>query len=313
MVKKIVILVLTFALKINAQVNLVMNPGFENYTSCPNGPAELPKCIGWTHNGSSDYFNTCAPYNQASIPNNWGGFQQAASGSGYAAIITYYSQSLNFRELISQNLLSPLVIGTKYFVSFRTSLSLGFVENANSATNKIGAMFRKVPLTGFSAIITNNPPIYSNAVINDSLNWTKVFGSFVSDSSYTHIVLGNFFDDNNTNINQVYPAPVNHAYYYIDDVCVSTDSSFASNFVTGISENHENDMIGIFPNPAYDRINVSTTYLINNFEILNIHGEIILEGLMNSSSLNISVTNLNDGVYLLRLNKKYSSKFLIVK
>ena len=61
-------------------------------------------------------------------------------------------------------------------------------------------MFSKKSLSGFSSIITNNPPVYSNTVSMDTLNWTRVFGSFVADSAYTHILLGNFFADANNGL-----------------------------------------------------------------------------------------------------------------
>lgn len=44
-----------------AQVNLVPNPSFESYSTCPDGSSQLYKATPWFNPalGSPDYFNVC--------------------------------------------------------------------------------------------------------------------------------------------------------------------------------------------------------------------------------------------------------------
>jgi hypothetical protein len=298
-----------------SQTNLVPNPSFETYTACPNGPAQIPKAQGWFHNGSSDYFNACDLSNSTSVPFNFGGYQTAASGVAYAGIATYYSLSGNAHELLSQALTSTLSIGTKYFISFKTCLSICSSANSNCATNKIGTMFLTKPFSGFNSIITNNVPVYSNAIITDTINWTKVFGSFIADSAYTQVLIGNFFSDSNTSINQIVPASYDIAYYYVDDVCVSTDSLFTLNyFPTAVNDfKNQSLKIQIHPNPVSESFKVYGIINDTDFIILNIYGEGLMQGLISKKQNSIEVPNLNPGVYYLFLNESGTNQTTTIK
>jgi hypothetical protein len=50
--------------------NLVQNPNFETYSTCPTGASEVIKAIPWRDptGTSSDYFNACAS-GYANVPN----------------------------------------------------------------------------------------------------------------------------------------------------------------------------------------------------------------------------------------------------
>src|SRR5207253_1670664 len=101
----------------------------------------------------------------------------------------------------------------------------------NIATNKIGALiatYQYYDTTGKTSF-KNYATLYADSIIKDSINWTKISGSFIADSIYKYLIIGAFFDNahldtlnlpfdtNGNSHNQV-------SYYYIDDVCVSTDS-----------------------------------------------------------------------------------------
>src|SRR5687768_16803403 len=66
--------------------NLVPNPSFEDYDTCPEFLSQINYAIGW---GSSrqtpEYYNSCAiPFTVASVPHNYFGSQYPASGNAYA-------------------------------------------------------------------------------------------------------------------------------------------------------------------------------------------------------------------------------------
>ncbi len=105
---------------INAQINLVPNYTFEQYSNCPTEPNQVPFAIGWKNFGSTpDYFNACN-FSSLGVPNNVVGFQNALSGQAYCGLYTYWT-SVNAKEHIGTQLNSSLVIGTKYCVSVNIS------------------------------------------------------------------------------------------------------------------------------------------------------------------------------------------------
>jgi hypothetical protein len=86
-----------------------------------------------------------------------------------------------------------------------------------------------------------------------------IFGSFIADSAYDHLYLGNFFDTAHTDT--IMDAPLTlGAYYFIDDVCVSSDSVFAFNW-TPVHEVESEDPIWLYPNPSTGRIYIESNEL----------------------------------------------------
>src|SRR5260221_14559404 len=95
----------------------------------------------------------------------------------------------------------------------------------------MGVMFSTVPYDIFNPTpMTNNATLYTNSIINDTVNWTMIFGSFIADSAYNYIILGNFFDNNHTDTLMITTGFFNASYYYLDDICVSTDSLFTATY-----------------------------------------------------------------------------------
>jgi hypothetical protein len=263
-------LLLTFNVIVKAQINLVPNPSFEDTSYCVTGPADMQAALGWqSYADSPDYFNPCTSAPSVSTPFNWGGYQQPASGNAYSALGVYSSAfgQVNGREFIGRALSAQLSIGTKYYVSFKVNLSISSTIWANCATNNIGAGFSTIPYHWSSnpLAVTNNPKVYSNNIITDTLNWTVIFGSFIADSAYQYIVLGNLFDDSSTDTlivdSNASPYPNCFAYYYVDDVCVSTDSAYTANYIyTGTHEELIQDKFHLFPNPVQDYLQIKQTF-----------------------------------------------------
>jgi hypothetical protein len=295
-----------------------VNPSFEDTVSCPYQSGDIDKSIGWTSFcGSPDYFNTCNQFDWG-VPNNISGYQQAASGNAYVGFISYSNVGANTREFPACNLSSPLTIGTKYYLSFKTGLSLENIANpANCASNKIGATFT----TGAyfcNSIITNTHPIFTNSIITDSLNLTRITGSFVADSAYTYLVIGNFFDDANTDTIKFFNSWwSDFAYYYLDDVALSTDSSFVYNYSysTGVAENNFSNQITAYPNPVVDYLNIkNTSNQPLDISIYNILGELLYSANgVTDKTFSVNLTNTQKGLLLVNIKTKSESinyKFL---
>ncbi len=302
-----------------AQTNLVPNPSFEDTVHCPPGSDHMNYSTDWSsYSASPDYFNSCCTPSAfgASVPINFGGYQQAASGNAYAGFITYWSLAPNYREIIGGQLSTPLNIGTKYFASFKIALSLSTTCPSNYATNKIGINFSTAPFSIFNpASITNSAKVYSTTIITDTLNWTRIFGSFIADSTYDYVMLGNFFDSTHTDTLKFMNSTLNIAYYYIDDICVSTDSAFTYNYV-GINEINENPIIIISPNPASNYISINFPELTGKFNlsVYNIYGQTLFRTEnINTSHLSIDISNYPDGILILQIlykEKLFNYKFI---
>lgn len=253
-----------------AQINLVPNPSFESYTLCPDNWAQITRASGWNTAGASpDYYNACASAGSFSVPGNAQGYQLAADGNAYVGIRTYArgdnSNYSIYREVIVSSLSSSLTIGQKYFVSFKVSLTLNNIESG-VAVNKTGALFTTYPLVYTGTDSTDAMPtnknfahIYTDSIITDTANWTMIAGSFVADSGYSHIYIGNFFENQNTDTIIFNPDSLIGccSYYYVDDVRVSTDSNFV---YTEIQEESLKNNLNIYPNPVTDYFHINQAF-----------------------------------------------------
>lgn len=202
---------------VHAQVNLVPNPSFEQYSSCPGAFGEVYKATGWNSFNSAEYFHSCATSSDVQVPTNYMGYQYPATGNAYSGFFAYFA-SVDYHEFLYTQLLNPLITNQKYFISFKVSpADSGFCVYSNKTGIKF---FTTQP---DSILLNNTAHFFTNTIITDTAGWTTVTGSFIADSAYNYAVIGNFFSDANTDIiDNNCNSPV--SYYYIDDICVSTDS-----------------------------------------------------------------------------------------
>ena len=239
----LIILILTYGL-CNGQ-NLAPNPSFEDNDSC----TQLPL---WTEINSADYFDACFNY----TPQNPFGFQYPASGDAYMGFFTHGNGSAipDYRELIGGPLLVPLIVGQKYFVSLKVNLANN--PTAQCATNNIGVLFTNkiypkdtVILQPNTPFINNHAHVHTSNIISDTFNWTTISGSFMSDSVYHYIYIGNFFDDEHTD-SILLDGDACNSYYFLDDICVSTDS-LGCFPATGINQVKSNEEIGFISKSVF--------------------------------------------------------------
>ena len=223
--KKIFIFVFSIiSSNIYGQLNLVPNPSFEQYSSCPSAGGQVSKATGWNSYNTSDYFNLCASSSDLQVPQNIFGYQIPATGNAYCGFFSYYNGD-NYHEFLFAQLSTPLIINQKYFISFKVSPA---DRNFCVYSNKTGAkFFTTVPP---NILLNNSAQFHTNNIITDTAGWTKVSGFFTADSAYKFISIGNFFTDGNTNIiDNNCNNPL--SYYFIDDVCLSTDSLLCNSLV----------------------------------------------------------------------------------
>src|ERR1017187_6258780 len=85
---RISFLIFLFLFKFSfAQINLVQNGSFEQFTHCINTNGEVDSCIGWhAIKNSPDYFNSCTNYFGATVPYNYCGYQEPFEGHAYMGL-----------------------------------------------------------------------------------------------------------------------------------------------------------------------------------------------------------------------------------
>lgn len=240
---------LSFSLLLHAQ-NLVPNPSFEDTVACPTSVDEVYNCVGWSSFGNtSDYFNMCNT-GVVGVPNNFFGFQYAHNGAAYCGLYNY-EPTVGYREYIGSLLTDSLQIGIKYFVSFYTNLS----NTRRCKSNKIGVRFSTIPYSSTQLPPLNNwSHLFSQNLITDTANWSFITGSFIADSNYKYIIVGNFYDNLNTDTLDCGPSSGSIAYLYIDDVCVSVDSAVCNDVKMGSFIKTIENQFRMFPNPSSEKI-----------------------------------------------------------
>jgi hypothetical protein len=288
--------------------NLVPNPSFENYTSCPNSSYQIHYASGWSaFRNTPDYFNSCSSQSSGfNVPNTIIGFQYAVSGNAYAGFYSYFPSSGQPRECLGAALVSPLTIGTKYFINFKVNLcQIDSVALNNCATDHIGALFSTNQYSfSSSAPINNFAQVYSTSIVSDTTNWATIKGSFIADSAYQYISIGNFFDDISTNKIYFFTSSTYAAYYFVDDICVSADSIFTETW-TNIKEINNHSSINIYPNPCTDIAIVDlkeSTNIPLTLTIYNSLGQVVYrKQTVNEEQVTLNLNNLSSGVFLLTL------------
>lgn len=293
------------------QTNLVPNPSFELYNQCPFSGSQSYEIQNWTNfGGTPDYLNTCVPtLYGVSVPENFGGFQEPFSGNAYVTLSCWNnSPQPNFREFIGTKLIDTLIVGTKYFVSMKVAPcfrnpneGLGFVM-----INNFGFSFTREPLDSTIALATNNCQVYTSNVITDTILWTTVKGSFIADSAFIYLSLGNFMADSLTSIDTNYISGYNmvskEAYYYFDHICVTDDSLFNEEFSIDLTNYKQNNTLKVFPNPVHDYFEIEkpTQTEIKYIEIFDSIGQLVSKQDNGNNNLFKSV-NLLEGIYILKV------------
>lgn len=181
-------------------------------------------------------------------------------------------------------------------------------ENIAIASDKLGANFYTVSFDSCCLpSLGVNTVLYADSIIIDTTNWVKIQGSFIADSAYNYLSIGNFFTDVQTDTMNLAPYPY-QAYYYIDDVCVTTDSLYNDTW-TSINESIDNpEGVRVFPNPTFDILYIESKAKISSYRLFTLQGSLIAAGdHIFSNSLNINLSGFSIGAYIIQINTSIGS------
>lgn len=213
--------------------NLVPNPSFEEHDTCPAFPGFVSKPRYWDRwDQDPEYFHACAGElgdadTLLDVP--WNGFAWQYAHDGDAYVGMAFFQVDDFHELVGAPLLQPMVVGQTYYVSYWVNLATeGSYWETRWACNNQGVLFTMdehiwsgVTGSGPEFMPRNYAHVNNPVIVTDTAGWTLISGSFVADSAYRYIVLGNFFSDALTDTLHLNLEPSWAAYYFYDSICVS--------------------------------------------------------------------------------------------
>lgn len=315
--------------------NLVPNPSFEVIDTCPYFPIMLgfqndskPRYWEMWH-GSPDYLNACVD-TMAGVPGNIFGFQHAYEGDAYIDMYTYGAGGEpEYREHVGVQLIQPLQEGWTYHLSFWVTaaegtttppLPPGTAQNLFWASNNIGLLFTMSPNIWTSFEGPPFPPrnyahLRAEQVVADTANWVLVSGTFIADSAYQYMVIGNFFNNDQTDTVHVTPGLSSGAYVYVDAVCVTT-SPEGCDFGNSVPEIGSEPPWTIYPNPASGIVELITKGAPNTaWVVLDPLGRLVKEGRLEGDRARIDVSGWAVGTYIVAVegNRRSFVRLAVVR
>jgi hypothetical protein len=312
------------SLRCEAQ-NLVPNPGFEETDSCTFGLGLGAVQDWYSAYGTPDHLQGCLPYGTGNgLPLNIFTFQQPFDGNFCAGIFTFDGHSgTEYREWLMVPLLDTMVPGQTYYCSFRANAAYGGngVNPQNwLASDHLGLLFttfdRQWAWGDPYPAALNQAHILYPQVLSDTVGWTLVSGSFIADSAYTYVMIGNFFSNALTDTLHLAPDVPEwgrYSYTLVDAVCVSTDPD-------GCELSHGLEEIGgagpyVYPNPATDALVIGNA-TGSDAVVLDMLGRRVWSDQVNSDRYPLGVGHWARGAYVLQVHGAQGLqvvKFVLVK
>lgn len=318
------ILVILNFLVVSGQ-NLVPNPSFEFYTTCPDDQAQVDRAAPWfiPTGGTSDYYHACSPSTYFNVPGPTHiGFSSCYAHSGTGMAGAYHSANVKYdaafgssREYIGIRLMNTLSFNTTYYVSFYVKLADSCVYAGNMGMYIGKDSVYKATYDTISVI----PQIVQSSLIKSKSQWTKISGSFVSNGTERYAYIGNFKGSiaNDTffvgpGIRNPIGNRLNMAYYFIDDVCISTIQNYC-NLWTSIEEKALNKTNYLYPNPFKNELSVEVEET-TELDIIDVTGKTVLNIKAQKGLNTINTDDLNAGVYIVQWSSNGSvSRFRVVR
>jgi hypothetical protein len=158
------------------------------------------------------------------------------------------------------------------------------------------------------------PQIASDSlvILNDTLNWTRIYGTFKAVGGEQFLVIGNFLANAQTNV-YLPDDFFNEAYYYIDDVSVRkcSDTLTSNALVT-----QRQTTINIQPNPASTISQLHWNgYNGNGFVIVSdLNGRAVsTKPFTTTNTTTIDVSQLANGMYFVKLVDAINGTLAVTK
>lgn len=322
MKKLLLYTVFLFSAVLGYSQNLVPNPSFENYATCPNSWASFnSNVLNWTGLpwGTPEGYDTCGNPFQFGVPQNPYGFQYAENGNSYAGIgFGFGGSSQNYKEYLQVKLADTLIYNKKYLVSF-------FVSKADSApivNTKIGAYLSLTNTLSTlpSGVISATPQVLSppNFYMQDDVNWIEVSDTITAQGGELYITIGYFGSGSAADTLRLFHSTQSQilglgndaewtAYYYLDNVTVKCLDCLPNS----IAIINAGERPVIYPNPAVNTFNVKLSKPFKSIELLNSNG-ITVKSFITTEC---NVSDVEQGFYFIKItypNQQISYQKIII-
>jgi len=215
-----------FSFSAKSQVeNMVLNPSFEEYETCPQSYTYMDKSHKliphWTYPTftTPDYFNKCSS-GEVKVPNNFAGESEPKSGKGYMGSILSGSDR-DFREYFQGTLSESMKQGQVYCVSFWFKLASG----SKFAVDQLSVYFVNEAVANDNKTYLSVKPQLNNPeglFLDNTEEWVQFCQLYTAKGGESFFLVGNFKDYDNTNYVVTGKDTKNkkgksYAYYYFDD------------------------------------------------------------------------------------------------
>jgi hypothetical protein len=299
-------MILSVILSLQSQAqNLVPNPSFEEYDTCPTQGVTLGQALFWTvpaAGSTPDYYNRCSTIPGKWVPENSRGVQEPVTGDAYMGFAAYGSPSVpDKREAISVQLLSPLFAGEQYV--YRAFFN--FAEISSYRIGTVGYLLSEQALTDPIPIVEREPTFASNGVfLGDTLDWIAIQDTVTATGGERFLTITNFLPGSLSE--PVYIADVmgsgGGAYYYVDDVWLSHIDSVG--YVSVGEPSIEDYNLSVYPNPNNGQFNIQLSLAdeeVGHIEVFNVAGMRVHNEVL-SSGINTVQLQVAGGLYLYRVS-----------
>lgn len=243
-------LYLVFAISANAQLNLIPDPSFEQTTTTINGIGQ-ESLLKWKSLDSTKsialrfvYFSSNSQNMAYKLPDNQWCYQEARSGEGVTVLDSWWFASSWFKRSYARTKLkSALISGKTYCAKMYVNTAdkyYGYFTDAIQMYFDNGKLDTIVAIDSVGPYTFVNPQVSNPTgnILNDTLNWVAVMGTFIANGTETFLTIGNFKSDNNCTkifnpVTYVPPDTIFSSEMLIDDV--SLIPMDASNWLHDVS------------------------------------------------------------------------------
>ncbi len=294
--------------------NMVPNAGFEETDTCTFGIGASAIHDWYSAYLTFDHMQACQSYGAINgLPMNTFTYQHPFEGNSCVGLFTYHTDgSSEQREWIMVPLVEPMVYGQIYYCSFRANAAFG--GNAQYPTiwlanSNVGILFTTYDRHWYAGdpypAPLNQAHVLYPQVLADTVGWTLVSGSFVADSAYQYLMIGNFFSNALTDTlhfadpNSVFPW-YPRGYTLIDAVCVSPNPA-GCDLGQGVSD-ISGEGLALFPNPAKDQVVVAGRSGAR-LQVMDAVGRSVWQGRVGGDPWVLQVGAWARGAYVLRMEQ----------
>ncbi|MFN8714711.1 MAG: OmpA family protein [Bacteroidota bacterium] len=204
-------------------LNLIPNPGFEEYVHLPDGEYFGKQCLKtWTvpigGSGRGDYYHENGVRGYRPSGNSYG-VQRAYDGIAMTAICNY----TGFKEYLQVKLIAPLVRDSVYVFTIHISCADNVLQN--DFLNDFGVVFSDaaVPVYDGNKLLDKEPDLWwhNASGYNDRDNWTTLTKTYKAKGTEQVLLFGSFlWKEKQAGILHGDLTGITNAHYYIDGVAL---------------------------------------------------------------------------------------------